>query len=184
MSDFVYRGLLYEIGEKLSQDLGQSLMVSGLKGEANDITDAHLLLERLNEKGRLKIDKLGDLKGILAALKELSLFDKLEKFEKKRREYHDLLAKVSNALDSDEPNHLEQLKRSYERETSSQLNESISDIGTLFEKLQEHEILEFHRLDFLKKILTEIEREDLVKEIEEYEERRNKNDATERMIGK
>lgn len=120
----------------------------------------------------------------MAALKELSLFDKLEKFEKKRREYHDLLAKVSNALDSDEPNRLEQLKHIYERETSSQLNESISDIGTLFEKLQEHEILEFHRLDFLKKILTEIEREDLVKEIEEYEERRNKNDATERMLGK
>ena len=184
MSDFVYRDLLYKIGEKLSQDLGRLLMVSGLKGEAKNITDAHLLLERLQDKGRFEIDRLEELKRILAALEELSLFDKLEKFEKKRGEYHNLLAKVSNALDSDEPNHLEQLKHIYERETSSELNESISDIRTLFKKLQEHRILEFHRLDFLKKILTEIEREDLVKEIEEYEERRNKNDATERMIGK
>ena len=65
-----------------------------------------------------------------------------------------------------------------------ELDESISNIRTLFEELEKHESLDFCALDFLKKILTEIEREDLVKEIEEYEERQNKNDAGERREGK
>ena len=181
MSDFAYRGLLFEIGEKLTQhDRQQLFVVWGLKDEADNIPDAHSLLERLH----VQIDQLGDLKEVLDTLDESSLLKKLEEFEKKRKEYTNLLAKVSHALDSDERNHLEQLKDICKRETSLELDGSISEIRTLFKELEKHGRLGFRTLDFLKKILTEIEREDLVKEIEEYEERRNKNDAAKRRIGK
>ena len=185
MSDIAYRGLLFEIGEKLTQhDRQKLLVVCGLEDEADNIPDAHLLLERLHEKGLLEIDQLGVLEEVLAALREPSLLEKLKEFEKKRKEFTNLLAKVSDALDSDERNHLEQLKDICKRETSLELDESISEIRTLFKELEKHGRLGFRTLDFLKKILTEIEREDLVREIEEYEERRNKNDAAERRKGK
>ena len=185
MSDIAYRGLLFEIGEKLTQhDRQQLLVVCRLKDEADNIPDAHSLLERLHEKGRLEIDQLGVLEDILDTLYESSLLEKLKEFERKRKEFTNLLAKVSDALDSDERNDLEQLKDICKRETSLELDESISEIRSLFKELEKHESFGFRTLDFLKKILTEIKREDLVKEIEEYEERRNKNDAAERRIGK
>ena len=185
MSDIAYRGLLFEIGQKLSQKDHQKLLeVCKLEDEADNIPDARSLLKRLHEEGRLEIDQLGVLEEVLAALREPSLLEELKVFEEKRKEYTNLLAKVSGALDSDERNHLEQLKDICKREKSLELDESISEIRTLFKELEKHRSLGFRTLDFLKKILTEIEREDLVKEIKEYEERRNKNDAAERRTGK
>ena len=185
MSYVAYRGLLFEISRKLSQrDHQQLLVLFGLEDEAHNLPDARSLLERLEGKSQLEIDQLGVLEDVLTTLDESSLLEKLKEFEKKRKEYTNLLAKVSDALDSDERNHLEQLKDICKRETSLELDESISEIRTLFKELEKHGRLGFRTLDFLKKILTEIEREDLVKEIEEYEERRNKNDAGERRKGK
>ena len=185
MSDVAYRGLLFEIGGKLSQhDRKQLLAVSGLKDEADNLPDAHSLLERLKGKSQLGIDQLGYLEEVLAALEKLSLLEKLKEFEKKRKEYTNLLAKVHGALDSDERIHLKQLKDICKKETSMELDESISNVETLFKELEKHGSLGFRTLDFLKDILRKIEKEDLVREIEEYEQRRNKNDAAERRKGK
>ena len=185
MSDVAYRGLLFEIGEKLEQhDHPKLLAVCGLKDEADNLPDAHSLLERLEGKSQLGIDRLGDLEEVLAAFVELSLLEKLKEFEKKRKEYTNLLAKVHGALDSDERIHLEQLKVICKREKSMELDESISNVRKLFKELEKHGSLGFRRFDFLKEILTEIKKEDLVRDIEEYEERRNKNDAGERRKGK
>ena len=185
MSDVAYRGLLFEIGEKLEQhDHPKLLAVCKLKDEADNLPDAHSLLERLEGKSQLGIDRLGDLEEVLVTLDKLSLLEKLKEFEKKRKEYTNLLAKVHGALDSDERIHLEQLKDICKRETSIELDESISNVRTLFKELEKHGCLDFCGLDFLKEILTEIDKEDLVTEIEEYEERRDKNDAAERWRGK
>ena len=185
MSDVAYRGLLFEIGEKLEQhDHPKLLAVCGLKDEADNLPDAHSLLEKLEGKSQLGIDRLGDLEDVLASLDELSLLEKLKEFEKKRKEYTNLLAKVYGALDSDERIHLEQLKVICKREKSMELDESISNVRKLFKELEKHGSLGFRRFDFLKEILTEIKKEDLVRDIEEYEERRNKNDAGERRKGK
>ena len=185
MSCYAYRALLFEIGGKLCwHDRQQLLAVCGLKDEADTILDAHSLLERLEGKSYLGIDRLEDLKEVLETLDELLLLEKLTEFEKKRKEYTNLLAKVSGALDSDERNHLEQLKDICKRKTSLELGESISNIRTLFKELEKHGVLGFRRLDFLKEILTEIDKEDLVREIEEYEERRNENHAAEIRKGK
>ena len=185
MSDVAYRGLLFEIGEKLEQhDHPKLLAVCGLKDEADNLPDAHSLLERLKGKSQLGIDQLGYLEEVLATLEKLSLLEKLKEFEKKRKEYTNLLAKVHGALDSDERIHLEQLKVICKREKSMELDESISNVRKLFKELEKHGSLGFRRFDFLKEILTEIKKEDLVRDIEEYEERRNKNDAGERRKGK
>ena len=185
MSDVAYRGLLFEIGEKLEQhDHPKLLAVCGLKDEADNLPDAHSLLERLKGKSQLGIDQLGYLEEVLATLEKLSLVEKLKEFEKKRKEYTNLLAKVHGALDSDERIHLEQLKVICKREKSMELDESISNVRRLFKELEKHGSLGFRRFDFLKEILTEIKKEDLVRDIEEYEERRNKNDAGERRKGK
>ena len=92
---------------------------------------------------------------VLKNFAEFTLLEKLMEFEKERKGCKNLLAKISDALDSDERNHLEK-----------------------------HESLDFCALDFLKEILTEIEKEDLVKEIEEYEQRRNKKNRAEIRKGK
>ena len=130
------------------------------------------------------IDRLGVLKEVLKNFAEFTLLEKLMEFEKERKGCKNLLAKISDALDSDERNHLEQLKDICRRKTSLELDESISNIKRLFKELEKHGSLEFRRLDFLKEILTEINKEDLVREIEEYEERRNQNDEGERRKGK
>ena len=185
MSSVAYKGLLIKVALQLSQhDHQQLLEMCGLDDEADNILDARSLIKRLEEKSQLGIDRLGVMEEVLATLDELSLLEKLKEFEKKRKEYTNLLAKVHGALDSDERIHLEQLKDIFKRETSMELDESISNVRTLFKELEKHGSLGFRRLDFLKEILTEIEKEDLVREIEEYEQRRNKNDAAQRRKGK
>ena len=185
MSSVAYKGLLFKVARQLSQhDHQQLLEMCGLDDEAENILDARSLIKRLEEKSQLGIDRLGVMEEVLATLDELSLLEKLKEFEKKRKEYTNLLAKVHGALDSDERIHLEQLKDIFKRETLIELDESISNVRTLFKELEKHGSLGFRRLDVLKEILTEIEKKDLVREIEEYEQRRNNNDAAERKKGK
>ena len=185
MSSVAYKGLLIKVARQLSQHDHQELLeMCGLDDEAENILDARSLIKRLEEKSQLGIDQLGVMEEVLATLDELSLLEKLKEFEKKRKEYTNLLAKVHGALDSDERIHLERLKDIFKRETSIELDESISNVRTLFKELEKHGSLGFRRLNFLKEILTEIEKEDLVREIEEYEQRRDEKDAAERRKGK
>ena len=188
MSDVSYRNLLYKIGQQLSEHSHQQLLqMCGLANQADNIPDAHSLLQRLQDEtdSRLKIDQLGVLEDVLMSLNEISLWEELKAFEKKRKEYTNLLAKVTDALDSDERIQLEQLKTiCHEEETSLELDESLSDIRAVFKELESRKKLGFRRLNLLKTILRRIEREDLVREIEEYEERRNENDVAEMREGK
>ena len=187
MSDVSYRNLLYKIGQQLSEHSHQQLLqMCGLANQADNIPDAHSLLQRLQDEtdSRLKIDQLGVLEDVLMSLNEISLWEELKAFEKKRKEYTNLLAKVTDALDSDERIQLEQLKTICHEETSLELDESISNIRAVFKVLERRNTLGFRRLNLLKTILNRIEKEDLVREIEEYEERRNENDVAEIREGK
>ena len=188
MSKVSYRYLLYKIGEKLKEhSLDKLLQIFELANEADRRQDTHSILQRLQDpqNRRLEIDQLGVLEDALVNLNESSLLNELKAFEKKRKEYTNLLANVRSALDSDERIHLEQLKDiCREEEPLLELDESISNIRKLFKELERREKLGFRRLDLLKTILRQIEKEDLVRKIEEYEERRNKNDVAERRKGK
>ncbi|PFX12764.1 uncharacterized protein LOC111346868 [Stylophora pistillata] len=182
MSYVAYKSLLSDIRRQLElHDHQQLLEMCGLDDEAANIHDTRSLMRRLEEKKRFTIDELGDLEEVLESLEEFSLLGKLKKFESKRKEYNDLLEKISGALNDDERNHMEQVINIVKRETSVDFSrENIPSILTLFQKLQKHGSLGFRRLNFVKRILTEIDKEDLVREIEDYEKRRNKKDASER----
>ena len=53
----------------------------------------------------------------------------------------------------------------------------------LFEKLERRGLFEFGRLDFLKEILSGIERQDLVKKVQDFEKQRIDVDEFERRKG-
>ena len=131
----------------------------------------------------MTVDRLGDLEEVLESLEELSLLGKLKKFEDKGKEYKSLLLLISRALDCDE-RHLERLIDICRRKTSVYFGGNIVNVGALFKELESRRFLGFRHHDILKEILTEIEREDLLAEIEDFEKRRNKTDAFERNKGK
>lgn len=127
----------------------------------------------------MTVDRLGDLEEVLESLEELSLLGKLKKFEDKGKEYKSLLLLISRALDCDE-RHLERLIDICRRKTSVYFGGNIVNVGASFKELESRRFLGFRHHDILKEILTEIEREDLLAEIEDFEKRRNKTDAFER----
>ncbi|PFX13327.1 putative ankyrin repeat protein [Stylophora pistillata] len=181
MSYVAYKSLLSEIRRQLEQhDHQQLLEMCGLDDEDANILGARSLLRNLEENNFLSIDELGDLEEVLESLGEFSLLGKLKKFQSKRKEYNDLLILISRVLDSDERNHPEKLMNICRRKTSEDFEVDILDVRTLFLELEKRRYLGFRRLTVLKEILTEIEREDLVKEVRDFEERRNNNDSFER----
>ena len=106
--------------------------------------------------------------------------EKVEKFESKRKEYHDLLEQIIVALD--ELNELERLIaicRGKIPEDSGQIH----DVRSLFKELQSQNNLGIHRLDVLKVILTEMKKDDLFKEVERFEERRKQEVDMKRRKG-
>ena len=110
-------------------------------------------------------------------MKEWSLFGKVKKFEGKRKKYNDLLEQIIRVLD--ELNDVERLKTLCRGKISEESEGHIRDGRSLVKELENHDNLGYDRLDILKRILTEMEKCDLVKEVEEFEERRNQEDEFE-----
>ena len=105
-----------------------------------------------------------------------------EKVRGQRKEYKELLELISRALD--ESNQLQQLIAvCTERVTLEENERNSQNARMLFEKLEGRELFEFGRLKFLKEILSKIQRQDLVNEVQDFEERRIDEDDFERWKG-
>lgn len=186
MSQIEYSNLLFEISQRLDQlNVREQLLFMcrrKITRGVENIQDALSLFRELEEKNSLQIDRLEVLKELLKGLKEWSLFQKVKNFEIKRKEYNYLLELISRVFD--ESNHLEQLLVICRRKTSVEYEGNIQDVRTLFKELENRDYLEFGRLDLLKEILTETERQDLLKEVQDFEKRRNEEDEFERRKGK
>lgn len=186
MSQIEYNKLLLEAGRKLDQltEPGDLLfMCRGKVSSGNeDITDARSLFEELEEQKKLDVDRVEVLKELLKGASEWSLFQKVQKFEIKRKEYNDLLEQICREFD--ECNLLEQLIAICRRKTLQEFEGSIQNVRTLLKGLEDRDYLEFGRLDFLKEILMETDRQDLLKEVHDFEKRRNDDDEFERRKGK
>ena len=186
MSYVEYNHLLFEISQRLDQ-LNQHehllLMCRGLvASRPEDIPNALSLFRELEDRNNLAIDKVELWKELLKAVGEWSLFQKVRKFEDKRKEYKELLELISSALD--ESNQLQQLIAACaERVTLEESERNSQTARILFEKLEGRELFEFGRLRFLKEILSKILRQDLVKEIQDFEKRRIDEDDFERWKG-
>ena len=186
MSYVEYYYLLCEISQlidRLNQRKLLFLMCEGrVASGAQDIPDAMSLFQKLQDRNKLGIDQVVLWKELLKAVGEWSLFQKVRKFEDKRKDYKELLKQISRALD--ESNQLQRLiSVCTARETLEENERNTQTAEVLFEKLERRGLFEFGRLDFLKGILSETERQDLVKKVQDFEKRRIDEDEFERRKG-
>ena len=186
MSRVEYNHLLLEISQRLDE-LNKATLVyltcgGRMESSAQVIPGTLFLFQKLQDQKRLAIDQVGLLKDLVKQVSEWSLRRKVEKFEEKRKKYKELLEQTSRALD--ESNQLQQLIVVCTERVTLEENERNSQTARiLFEKLEGRELFEFGRLEFLKEILSRIQRQDLVKEIQDFEERRTIEDTFERWKG-
>ena len=186
MSAIEYSYLLIEISEKLDElspihrllFTCRTYLTSGSEGNIHDTLS---LLKELEEQQNLGIDNLVVIKELLKGFREWSLFGKVKRFENKRKEYNALLEAIIRVLD--ELNDLERLVSVCRGKLSEESEGLIENVRSLFKELENQNILGLDRLDILKDILTETEKKDLLKKVEEFEERRNKEDEFERKKG-
>ena len=99
MTEVVYNNLLYQISKRLYElDVGDQLMFL-CRGKVTDYGDENIqtrsLIKELEDDGFLSPDRLVLLKGV----EEWTLFQQVEKFEAKRKEYSCLFEKIIGALD-------------------------------------------------------------------------------------
>ena len=182
MSAIEYNSLLFEISQRLDEHAREHLlyMCRGKlpSGSEDNIQDARSLFKELKEQNILGIDRLKDMKELLKGVREWSLFGKVKKFERKRKKYNDLLEQIIRVLD--ELNDLERLIAMCRGKISEESEVLIEDVRSLFKELENQNNLEIGRLGILKGILIETEKNDLLKEVEKFEERRNQEDEFER----
>ena len=186
MSYVEYNQLLFEISQRLDllNQHGQLLFMcrERVASIPEDIPDALSLFLELEEHNNLAIDRVELLKELLKGFGEWPLFQRVRRFEYKRKEYKELLEQISRALD--ESNQLQQLIAvCTEREALEENERNTQIVRSLFEKLERRGLFEFGRLDFLKGILSGIGRQDLVKKVQDFEKRRIDEVELERRKG-
>ena len=187
MSSTEYHDLLFEISQRLDKlnvldhllFMCREELASGNEG---NIQNARSLFIELEKQNFLGTDRLQLMKRLLKGVKEWSLREKVKKFEKKRKEYKALLKKIIRSLD--ELNDLERLIRICREKISEESEGNIANVRLLFEKLENQRDLAIDNLDVVKDILAETEKNDLLQEVKEFEERRNQEDTFESQKGK
>ena len=186
MSATEYNNLLFKISQRLDElnALDRLLFMCRGKvasGSEGNIQDALSLFKELEEQNYLGPDHLKLMKELLREFREWSFFGKVKKFESKRKEYKALIEKIIPALD--ELNDLERLIAICRGNIREESEGIIEDVRSLFKELENQDILGIDCLDILKDILTETEKNDLLQEVEEFEERRNQEDEFEAKKG-
>ena len=189
MSAIEYNNLLRQISQRLDdRNAGRQLLVicrGKLASRINEesISTLSLFLE-LEEKGFLSPDHLTLLMGILEGVKEWAFLEKVKKFEHKRNRrkvYNNLLEQILRELD--ELNDLERLISICKGNITEERRASIHDVRSLFKELESKDCLGIDRLEIVKEILTQTEKTDLLKEVEEFEQRQSRESKFERQNG-
>ena len=183
MSATEYNNLLYAICRKLDELNALDQLLSMCRGKLapgseGDIRNTRSLCDKLEENNKLGIDRLQLMKRLLRGVEDWALLEKVEKFECKRKEYKALLEKIISSLDA-----LDDLERLIAICRGSVREGNIEDVRSLFRELENQENLEIDYLDVVKNILAETESNELLKELEEFEERRNQEDKSEARKG-
>ena len=183
MSLIEYRNLLYEVSEKIAWITERRRLLFVCKillpdGCENNIQDVLSLLTTLEEENQLGIDSLGVLKDLLERMGKWDLLQIVEKFENKRKEYKHLLEQCGRVLD--ECSQLERLISVCQGKISCDRQEHITDVWTLFTELEKQNNLGIKRLDILKMMAVEMEKPDLLRQVEEFEKKRKQEQDAER----
>ena len=185
MPEMEYNNLLYQISERLDElKVGKQLLFlcrGKVTARSGENFQASSLFEELEQKGFLSPDHLVLLKGMLKGVNEWALFDEVEKFETKRKEYNNLLEQIVRVLD--ELNDLERLVSICGEKISEERQGNVQDVRSLFKELETNDWLGIDCLDTLKEILTLTEKSDLLKEVEEFEQRRSRENKFRKRKG-
>ena len=183
MSVVEYHNLKFEVSERIDWTTERRRLLYMCKAFlpddcVNNIQDVLSLLEKLEEQNHLAIDSLDVLKDLLEGLEKLNLLQIVEKFENKREEYKIFLEHCGRVLD--ECSQLERLISVCEGKISDDRQVHITDVSTLFMELEKQNNLGIKRLGILKTMATEMEKPDLLKQVEEFERKRKQEEDDER----
>ena len=187
MSEIEYNNLVFEISKSLEElNLRKQLLFlcrGKLAAGSEDVSiqDVLSLFKELEQRNHLGPNRLGVMKDLLKSVKEWVLLGKVKKFESKRKEYLDLLEQIIPVLD--ELNDLERLISICRVEIPEANEANIPNVRSLLKELEIHSCLGIDCLDILKEILTQTEQSDLLKEVDKFEERRNREDDFETRKG-
>ena len=186
MSAVEYNSLIFEISQRLDElNVGRKLIVMcrgkvAPRSEGN-MQDAFSLFVELEGKELLGPDNLDVLKDLLKGVKEWALLEEAEKFESKRKEYDVLLKKIIRVLD--ELNDVERLVSICREKIPPERRGNIPDVRSLFKELENNNCLGIDHLGILKDILAQTEKSDLLTAVEDFEERRTREEKFERRKG-
>ena len=186
MSAVEYNSLIFEISQRLDElNVGRKLIVMcrgkvAPRSEGN-MQDAFSLFVELEGKEFLGPDNLDVLKDLLKGVKEWALLEEAEKFENKRKEYDVLLKKIIRVLD--ELNDVERLVSICREKIPPERRGNIPDVRSLFKELENNNCLGIDHLGILKDILAQTEKSDLLTAVEDFEERRTREEKFERRKG-
>ena len=185
MPEMEYNNLLYQISKRLDEmDVGEQLLVmcrGKVAARSGEDFQSFSLFEELEQKGFLSPDHLVLLKRMLKGVNEWPLFEEVEKFETKRKEYNNLLEQIIRVLD--ELNDLERLVSICGGKIAEERQGNFINVRSLFEELEENEWLGIDCLDTLKEILTLTKKSDLLKEVEEFEQRQSRENKFRKRKG-
>ena len=199
MSSIGYRGLLYEVSQKLKDSIKINQIFytarsEGLIAEDSGSYNAQVnpgdnsgvvvmqLFSDLEKRDNLGIDNLEILRDLLKGVKKWSLIDEVDKFEKQRKDFVTLSNKIIRKFD--ERDNLNELVALCADHIPEDVKEDIKDVRTLFSELEKKNRLGFGRLAILKKILNETGEEDLLDELMMFEKKWKEEEAAERRRGK
>ena len=174
MSATEYNNLLFAISRKLDELNALDHLLFMCRGKLS-------LCKELEVNNNLGSDRLQLMKRLLKGVEDWALLEKVERFECKRKEYKALFEKIISSLDA--LNDLERLIAICRGSVREGSEGNIEDVRSLFRELENQDNLEIDYLDVVKNILAETESNELLKELEEFEERRNQEDKSEARKG-
>ena len=165
MPEIEYNNLLYQISKRLDElDVGEQLLVmcrGKVAARSGEDFQSFSLFEELEQKGFLSPNHLVLLKGMLKGVNEWALFEEVEKFETKRKEYNNLLEEIIRVLD--ELNDLERIVSICGGKIAEERQGNVINVRSLFKELEENDWLGIDCLDTLKEILTLTEKSEATK---------------------
>ena len=149
-------------------------------GSEDEITGVSSLLDKLKERSLLGIDRLDVLKDLLKGIRKWDILRMVDEFEIKRKDYKQFLGKISRALD--ECNELQRLILICIRENliAHEREEHIVNVNALFTELEQQNNLGIGNLSILRTLATEVEKPDLCKLVDDFDEKRKQEDDAER----
>ena len=137
----------------------------------------------MEDSGFLGVDEMQEVKDILKLVEEWDLYEKVVKFESTRREYKEFLEMVINVLE--ERNDLERLMSTVGRirRIPDERKKHIQDVRSLVQVLEDMNCLGIDRFGLLKEIFTELNDDELLTELAQFQERRIEEETREMRKG-